>query len=274
MCSRRATALVQMFGLDRIDSDDSGRRKILPPTDDWTEREERRRTFWAAFCNDRWASAGHGWSTAIDERQISTNLPASETAFQEGLEEQTGTFEDAYTQGFNENTSYFAAQSVMNLVIGHNMLHLHRAHAKSGEAKFQEEAVREQHRHMDKTLSMLLVTLPEHLQLINNLRDPLAVHLNMTLNGSLISLHLATMARLDQAMDARMRKRSIHFLCIAAEEVVSCLRVTVHIGISKVCKSDSKRRHDLTEMPAPSFCRLCNVHGSTRLPPCRRGSIR
>ena len=73
MNSRRATALCQMFGLDRLDSEDTSRRKMLPPAVDWIETEERRRTFWAAFCSDRWASAGHGWSTTIDEKQVSMN---------------------------------------------------------------------------------------------------------------------------------------------------------------------------------------------------------
>ena len=70
MCSRRATALIQIFGLDRLDTDDVGKRKILPPPADWVEQEERRRTFWAAFSSDRFASAGNGWSTGIDETQV------------------------------------------------------------------------------------------------------------------------------------------------------------------------------------------------------------
>ena len=115
------------------------------------------------------------------------------------------------------------------------MLHLHRRPNWNEDAKCQEEAIKVQHRQMDKTLSMLLVTLPERLQLINNLRDPLAVHLNMTLNSSLISLHLATLARLEGSIETSMRRRCLHYCYVAAEEVVSCLRLTAHIGISKVC---------------------------------------
>jgi hypothetical protein len=33
-------------------------------------REERRRTFWIAFCQDRYASIGTGWPMTIDEKDV------------------------------------------------------------------------------------------------------------------------------------------------------------------------------------------------------------
>ena len=123
---------------------------------------------------------------------------------------------------------------MLNLLIGQNMLHLQRRVPSDDPSKTQEELLQAQHKHMDKTLSMLLLTLPPHLQLASNLRDAQVLHLNMTLNGSIISLHLATLARLEQAMDVVTRKRCLQYCFVAAEEVVSCIRLAAHVGVSKV----------------------------------------
>jgi hypothetical protein len=51
----KCVKLVQMLGLHRLDSNDE-RDIILPHARDWTEMEEWRRTFWASYFADRWAS--------------------------------------------------------------------------------------------------------------------------------------------------------------------------------------------------------------------------
>jgi hypothetical protein len=68
------------MGLHRLDGAGLDVKQCLPGPRDWTEREERRRTFWMAFCQDRYASIGTGWPMTIDEKDILTNLPASEFA--------------------------------------------------------------------------------------------------------------------------------------------------------------------------------------------------
>lgn len=37
---------------------------------EWSELEERRRTWWAIFCSDRLVSATTGWPTLIDENDV------------------------------------------------------------------------------------------------------------------------------------------------------------------------------------------------------------
>jgi Fungal specific transcription factor domain len=66
----RATRLSQMMSLHRQDGAALDVKQALPPPRDWTEREERRRTFWMAFCQDRYASVGTGWPMTIDERDV------------------------------------------------------------------------------------------------------------------------------------------------------------------------------------------------------------
>lgn len=37
---------------------------------EWSELQERRRTWWAIFCSDRLVSATTGWPTLIDENDV------------------------------------------------------------------------------------------------------------------------------------------------------------------------------------------------------------
>ena len=68
MSTGKAIRLVQMMGLHRLDGVGLDVKQCLPPARDWTESEERRRTFWMAFCEDRYASIGTGWPMVIDEK--------------------------------------------------------------------------------------------------------------------------------------------------------------------------------------------------------------
>lgn len=62
--------LVQMLGLQRLDCAVDPLRQVMPPPKDWTELEERRRTFWVAFHGDRWSSSGTGWAMIIQEKDV------------------------------------------------------------------------------------------------------------------------------------------------------------------------------------------------------------
>ena len=71
MSTGRATRLAQMLGLTRVDGVGLEVKQTLPNPRDWTDREERRRTFWMAYCNDRYASIGTGWPMLIEENDVS-----------------------------------------------------------------------------------------------------------------------------------------------------------------------------------------------------------
>ena len=67
----RASRLALMMGLNRMDGKGIDVKQCLPPPRDWTDREERRRTFWACFMEDRYASIGTGWPMTMDEKDVS-----------------------------------------------------------------------------------------------------------------------------------------------------------------------------------------------------------
>lgn len=66
----RCIRMVQMMNLHRLDSETQNPKQMIAPPRDWLELEERRRTFWAAFCCDRYSCAGSGWPMAIEERDV------------------------------------------------------------------------------------------------------------------------------------------------------------------------------------------------------------
>lgn len=70
MSAGSSSRLAIMMGLHRQDGMGGDVKQSLPSARDWTEKEERRRTFWMAFCQDRYASIGTGWPMAIDERDV------------------------------------------------------------------------------------------------------------------------------------------------------------------------------------------------------------
>ncbi len=70
----RAIRLAQMMGMHRLDSLGLDVKQTLSPPRDWVEREERRRTFWMAFCLDTYATVGTGWPMTIDEKDVRSSL--------------------------------------------------------------------------------------------------------------------------------------------------------------------------------------------------------
>ncbi|KAH8725051.1 hypothetical protein GQ44DRAFT_772455 [Phaeosphaeriaceae sp. PMI808] len=50
--------------------------RLVQPTNDWTELEERRRLFWVIFLLDRFCSIGTGWNTSLTADDVHRRLPA------------------------------------------------------------------------------------------------------------------------------------------------------------------------------------------------------
>ncbi|KAJ6198930.1 hypothetical protein J3E72DRAFT_415404, partial [Bipolaris maydis] len=50
--------------------------RLVKPSNDWTELEERRRLFWIIFLLDRFCSASTGWNTSLTAEDVHRRLPA------------------------------------------------------------------------------------------------------------------------------------------------------------------------------------------------------
>jgi len=81
----RAGRMGVYFNLMRLDEPHLVCKQTLVEERDWIDHEERRRTFWAAFMLDRFASLGTGWAATLNEEDITTFLPGPEEEYQAGV---------------------------------------------------------------------------------------------------------------------------------------------------------------------------------------------
>ncbi|KAL4734361.1 hypothetical protein BDV11DRAFT_198333 [Aspergillus similis] len=74
---RQCFRLIQLARLH-----DTDRSTDASAVGDFVKEEEIRRTFWVAYCFDRFLSSRHEWSLTLQEEAIWTRLPVPESAFQ------------------------------------------------------------------------------------------------------------------------------------------------------------------------------------------------
>ncbi|KAI1746799.1 fungal-specific transcription factor [Xylaria castorea] len=227
-----AVRLGQMIGLHRIDGNGLDVKQCLPPPRDWTEREERRRTFWMAFCEDRYASIGTGWPMTIDERDIMTNLPASEEAFNLSRPEQTQTLADAMSPAGAAKLSAFGGIVLMATLFGRNLTHLHRPDVDDRDHDMHGEFWK-RHRLLDNILLNTSLNLPNQLKLPAGLNNPNIVFTNMNIHTSTICLHQAAIFKADKNILPPTVSAESKVRCItAANEIASIMRMTSHMDLS------------------------------------------
>ncbi|KAI1075058.1 fungal-specific transcription factor [Whalleya microplaca] len=227
-----AVRLCQMMGLHRLDGAGLEVKQCLPPPRDWTDREERRRTFWMAFCQDRYASIGTGWPMTIDERDITTNLPGPEEAFDMSRPEQTQSLADSMSPAGAAKLSSFGGIVLMACLFGRNLIHLHRPDADDRDHDLNGEFWK-RHRTMDNILLNTSLCLPSHLKLPNGLANPNIVFTNMNIHTSTICLHQAAIFKADRnklppSVSAESKVRCI----TAANEIASIMRMVSHLDLS------------------------------------------
>ncbi|KAI9794688.1 MAG: hypothetical protein M1833_007404 [Piccolia ochrophora] len=225
MSTGRAVRLAQMMGLHRLDGMGLDVKQCLPPPRDWTDREERRRTFWIAFCEDRYASIGTGWPMTIDEKDILTNLPASEEAFDKNKQQRTVGLKDALSSSGASSLSPFAGVVLMACLFGRNLIHLHRPEPDDCDDDHENGAFWKRHRTLENILYTTTVSLPAHLKLPAGVTDANIVFLNMNIHTSTICLHQAAIFKADKnRLPASMNPFISFCLYVAARVFVQYLK--------------------------------------------------
>lgn len=232
MSTGSAVRLCQMMGLHRQDGSGLDVKQCLPEARDWTEREERRRTFWMAFTEDRYASIGTGWPMTIDEKDILTNLPASEEAFEMSRPEQTPSLPEAMSPAGAGKLSSYGGIVLMACLFGRNLIHLHRPGADDRDHDLNGEFWK-RHRNMDNILLNTSLCLPSHLKLPSGLGNPNIVFTNMCIHTSTICLHQAAIFKADKnRLPASVSAESKVRCITAANEIASIMRMISHLDLS------------------------------------------
>lgn len=222
------------LGLHRLDGTSLDVKQCLPPPKDWTEREERRRTFWMAFCEDRYASIGTGWPMTIDERDIMTKLPASEEAFDMSRPEQTQTLAESTNPSGAAKLSSFGGIVLLACLFGRNLVHLHRPDDDDLDHDLNGPFWK-RHRQMDAILLNTSLCLPAHLKLPAGLSKPNVVFTNMSIHTSTICLHQAAIFKAEKNKLGGAVSSESKVRCItAANEIASIMRTISHMDLSAV----------------------------------------
>ena len=228
MSCGRATRLAQLMGLHRQDRVGLDVKQTLSPPKDWIEREERRRTFWMTYCNDRYASIGTGWPMTIDERDILSNLPASDEAFLTGKSEPTPQLADVLAGDGTSGLSSFAAVVLLATLFGRNLTHLHRPGDDDNDHDLNGEFWK-RHRGIDNALLNISLSLPAHLRLPYGLSDANIIFANMSIHTSTICLHQAAIFKADKhRLPAQISSESKRRCIVAADQITNIMKMCSH----------------------------------------------
>ncbi|KAK3708906.1 hypothetical protein LTR37_011236 [Vermiconidia calcicola] len=232
MSSGRACRMAQMMGLHRLDGSGLDVKQCLPPPRDWTEREERRRTFWMSFCVDRYSSIGTGWPMTIEERDILTNMPGSEESYELNKPAKATTLNEALDPEGAHNLTALGGVILMACLFGRNLTHLHRPSPDDADDDLNGEFWK-RHRNMDNILLNTALALPNPLRLPSGLNNPNVVFLNMCIHTSTICLHQAAIFKADKnRMSSRISAESKVRCITAAAEIASIMRQISHLDLS------------------------------------------
>jgi len=229
-----ATRIAQLMGLHRQDRVGLDVKQTMAPPKDWIEREERRRTFWMAYCQDRYASIGTGWPMAIDERDILTNLPASDEAFLTGKAEPTPALQDVLAGEGTSGLSSFAGVCLLATLFGRNLTHLHRPADDDNDHDLNGEFWK-RHRSIDNILLNTSLSLPAHLRLPYGLNDPNIIFANMNIHTSTICLHQAAIFKADKhRLAAQIGAESKRRCIVAADQITNIMKMCSHQDLSQL----------------------------------------
>ncbi|RAO65664.1 uncharacterized protein BHQ10_001676 [Talaromyces amestolkiae] len=227
----RGARMAAMMCFNRLDGVGLDVKHCVPPPVDWVEREERRRTFWMCFSEDRYASIGTGWPMVFDERDIMTNLPSSEEAYLTGTPETAPSLKDVLA-GDIANLSPLGSVAVMACIFGLNLTHLHRPDPHDREDDVNGEFWK-RHRAYDNILLNISLSLPHSLRLPQGIADPNIIFSNMAIHTSTICLHQAAIFKAEKHKNmtqiaAESKRRCI----IAADQISSIMKMVSHTDLS------------------------------------------
>ncbi|KAJ5570163.1 uncharacterized protein N7459_009593 [Penicillium hispanicum] len=228
----KATRLALMMGLNRLDGAGLDVKQSMLPPKDWTEREERRRVFWMAFCTDRYASIGTGWPVAIDENDVMTNLPASEESFMKSKPQRTLRLSDIIAGEGVSTLAPFACVVVLANLFGRNLIHIHRPQPQDNDHDLNGEFWK-RHRSHDNILLHIALSLPDHLRLPSGMDDVNVIFANMSIHTSTICLHQAAIFKAEKnRMPSQIIIESKRRCLVAANQISSIMKMVSHMDLS------------------------------------------
>ncbi|KAH8697974.1 fungal-specific transcription factor domain-containing protein [Talaromyces proteolyticus] len=227
----KAMRLALVLKLHRMDSGVHW-NSTLDVSDEWVELEERRRTFWSAFCVDSYSGFGGGFLSMTDESDISTYLPSEDEAFENDTipKNVSHTLATALQLETSRSLSSFGSAVVLSWLAARTANHLRTQ---------DDQKYWENHHVIDAQLLQISLSLPSHLKLPGGIHQPNVVLTNMLLHALTVSLHQAAVSK---ATEDPVKKH------LAWESNMRCLTSASEIAniVKEVTQSNLAAIHVLT----------------------------
>ncbi|KAK9242833.1 fungal-specific transcription factor domain-containing protein [Lipomyces tetrasporus] len=225
-----------MLQLNIVDIKVSGISQLLPRPSEWIETEERRRTFWCAFAMDRYSSVGTGWPLIIDENNIATDLPASEAAFESGVEEPTFSLAAALnptSANSDVKLAEFSGFILAVVMFGRCHTHLHFGVSTTGVFGTVLPDFFERFRYLDNALDNIMHSLSLDITRPIGPLSPQRARLIMSIHASSICLHQATVFRTRTSPAYQSEFEASQQRCLqAASEITEIIQDCSHFDVT------------------------------------------
>ncbi|KAI9819302.1 MAG: hypothetical protein M1827_007459 [Pycnora praestabilis] len=226
----RAIRLTLMLGLHKMDLNgpslsSPGFQPGLPATQDWTEIEERRRTFWVAFNLDWYASIRSGSSMTIEESEITTRLPSMSFQPHEFQSAPMMSLQEAMRKSEQgpRPLSSFTGVTVMAALCCRCLKHVRVLQDKLAMEQDQSYAFWTEHYRLDKTLLAHSEYLLDHFKLTGGVTDPNNLSLNVMVHTTTIVLHEAAVTHAEESPVSDAVKFESQRRCETAAMDIACI---------------------------------------------------
>ena len=149
-----------------------------------------------------------------------------------GTEEPTSTLQDVFR---GAGYSIFASNIVVCYIFSQLMKHAHRPMPDDRPQDVEYGPWWKRHRELDNMFSSVFMFLPEKYRLPKNLRDPIALQINLNLHAAVICLHNAACDKVDKyKLPGNIKQSSRTRALAAAQEVVDIIKMTSHMRAAYV----------------------------------------
>ncbi|KGO55387.1 Transcription factor, fungi [Penicillium expansum] len=178
----RAFRIIQLAKLHEIDRLNDVSINMAHP-EAWAEAEEKRRTYWLAYCLDRFLNISDEWPLSLHEEVLCVYLPVSESDFQHSRPVLMDSLYDEIETSGQKMLPPFAETIVLITLCWHSVAFQRAAHGDKTSPTDGDTWNRHTRLYQMVQQRLMLVSLPPSSP---ELHDPMRLFTNMLANAAVI----------------------------------------------------------------------------------------
>ncbi|KAJ5800818.1 transcriptional regulator family: Fungal Specific TF [Penicillium psychrosexuale] len=181
----RAFRIIQLAKLHEIDRLNDISINMAHP-EAWAEAEEKRRTYWLAYCLDRFLNISDEWPLSLHEEALCIYLPVSESDFQHSRPVIMDSLYDEIEASGQKMLPPFAETIVLITLCWHSVAFQRAAHGDKTSPSQGDSWKRHTRLYQMGQQRLMLISLPPSSP---ELHDPMRLFTNMLANAAVIWLY-------------------------------------------------------------------------------------